>query len=89
MKVKTLVSAAVAAVVCAGVGLQAQAADKPAMEKCAGIVKAGKNDCASGRNACSGQDKQERSPNSWIYVPKGTCDKIAGGRVVHDSGKSS
>ncbi len=86
MKVnKILVSATIAAVVCAGVGLQAQAADKPDMEKCAGIVKAGKNDCASGNNACSGQDKQNNSPDSWIFVPKGTCNKIVGGKVVEDN----
>jgi uncharacterized membrane protein len=35
-------------------------------EKCAGIVKAGKN----------------AQKDAWIYVPKGTCEKIAGGTVV-------
>lgn len=49
------------------------------MEKCAGIVKAGKNDCGSGANACAGTSKKDSDKSSWIYVPKGTCAKIVGG----------
>jgi uncharacterized membrane protein len=51
-------------------------------EKCAGIVKAGKNDCATASNSCSGQVKVDGRKDSWIYVPKGTCEKIVGGVVL-------
>jgi uncharacterized membrane protein len=51
-------------------------------EKCAGIVKAGKNDCATAGNSCAGQVKTDSQKDAWIYVPKGTCEKIAGGTLV-------
>lgn len=51
-------------------------------EKCAGVVKAGKNDCATGANSCAGQVKSDGNKEAWIYVPKGTCEKIVGGMVV-------
>ncbi len=52
-------------------------------EKCAGVSKAGMNDCGSldGAHACSAQATKDNDPNEWIYVPKGTCDKL-GGKVV-------
>lgn len=54
-----------------------------AWEKCAGVAKAGKNDCGSlnGTHGCAGQAKSDGDPNEWIYVPIGTCDKI-GGKVI-------
>lgn len=57
---------------------QSALAAKGDTEKCAGIVKAGKNDCGSAGNACQGTAKVDRDGEAWIYVPKGTCDKIAG-----------
>lgn len=51
-------------------------------EKCAGIVKAGKNDCATATNSCAGQVKVDGQKDAWIAVPKGTCEKIVGGTVV-------
>jgi len=51
-------------------------------EKCAGIVKAGKNDCGTSKHACAGQAKADSDPESWIQVPKGTCERIAGAHVT-------
>lgn len=51
-------------------------------EKCAGIVKAGKNDCGTSKSACAGTAKADRDPEAWIFVPAGTCSKIAGGTVT-------
>jgi uncharacterized membrane protein len=51
-------------------------------EQCAGIIKAGKNDCATATNACHGHVNVDASPDAWIYVPKGTCARLVGGRVV-------
>jgi uncharacterized membrane protein len=49
-------------------------------EKCYGIAKAGKNDCAStGNNSCGGTSKLDRDPKAWIYVPEGYCERIVGG----------
>ena len=49
-------------------------------EKCYGIAKAGKNDCAStGNNSCGGTSKLNSDPKAWIYVPEGYCERIVGG----------
>jgi uncharacterized membrane protein len=52
------------------------------MEQCAGIVKAGKNDCATSTNACHGHVTSDANSEAWIYVPQGTCDRIVGGHIV-------
>jgi uncharacterized membrane protein len=57
-------------------------ADAPAMEQCAGVVKAGANDCATSTNACHSHVTTDRNPEAWVYLPKGTCERIAGARVV-------
>ena len=56
-------------------------AAKAGMEKCLGIAKAGMNDCGNSKHACAGQAKNDRDADEWVYVPKGTCGKIAGGKV--------
>ena len=52
-------------------------------EKCAGIVKAGQNDCGTSKSACAGTAKADRDAEAWIAVPKGTCARIAGGMVTN------
>ena len=54
------------------------------MEKCYGVVKAGKNDCASKANkhSCSGMAKADADPNEWIKMPSGLCEKIVGGSLA-------
>lgn len=54
----------------------------PNMEKCAGIVKAGKNDCGTSKSSCAGTSKVDGDKEAWIAVPKGTCEKIVGGTVL-------
>lgn len=59
----------------------AQAADENKdKEKCYGVAKAGKNDCANatGTHSCAGQAKKDNDPNDWKYVAKGTCEKMGG-----------
>lgn len=48
-------------------------------EKCYGIAKTGMNDCFFAGNSCAGTVVQDNTPGAWIYVPKGTCQKITGG----------
>lgn len=65
------------------VATQAHAAeDAGAKEKCYGVAKAGKNDCATNAHGCATEAKKDRDPSEWINVPKGTCDKIAGGKTT-------
>jgi len=77
---------AIAAVIAAGafsftVNAIADNLDHTKDEKCAGVIKAGKNDCATSKNQCHGHVKVDRDAEAWIYVPKGTCEKIAGART--------
>ncbi len=84
MKATKLVMSAVAATVMLPMLVNAQApAPKFEAEKCFGVNTAGKNDCAStGNHSCAGMAKRDRDPNSWIYVPTGSCQKIAGGSLT-------
>ena len=54
------------------------------MEKCYGVVKAGKNDCSSkaGKHGCAGMAKTDASVNEWVKLPSGLCDKIVGGSLT-------
>ena len=53
-------------------------------EQCFGIAKAGMNDCSSNKSAhsCAGHATKDRDPMDFVAVPKGTCDKIAGGTMM-------
>ncbi len=62
-------------------------AGKPGFEKCAGIVKAGMNDCGSGNHQCGGQSTTDGDPEDWIYVPEGTCKKIVGATLKQPAPK--
>ncbi len=101
MSNKTLITT-LSAVVALGIGSQALADTNTNMqnktakmlttempqgfEKCYGIAKAGKNDCAGGAESCAGQATQDGAKNAWIGVPKGTCSKIVGGSTTEGSG---
>ena len=52
-------------------------------EKCAGVAKAGKNDCGTSKSACAGTATADRDVEAWILVPAGTCEKIAGGKLTN------
>jgi uncharacterized membrane protein len=68
-----LAAIAVAAVSSAALAGTAPAA-KPAMEKCFGVAKAGKNDCKAGPGtSCAGTSTRDYQGNAWKLVPAGTC----------------
>ena len=62
-------------------GSASVSAGDAAKEKCAGIVKAGENECATLKHSCAGQAKSDNLPDEWKHVPKGECEKM-GGKVV-------
>ncbi|MDA1094136.1 MAG: DUF2282 domain-containing protein [Acidobacteria bacterium] len=75
-----IASAFAAALVAPGI-LRAQPAEMPnyTAEKCYGIAKAGKNDCASqGNNSCAGTARINSDPKAWLFVPEGVCERIVG-----------
>jgi len=74
------IMSAMAGVLTLATGSAASAADIVCAEKerCYGVSKAGKNDCATASSVCAGTAKQDDQKDAWVYVPKGTCDKLAG-----------
>jgi len=40
------------------------------------------NDCGTSKHSYVGQGITDGSPDEWVYVPIGTCEKIAGDTVV-------
>ena len=58
---------------------QAIGADE--VEKCYGVVKAGKNDCQTASGSCAGTAKADGQGDAWVYLPAGTCEKIVGGSL--------
>jgi uncharacterized membrane protein len=84
MSKRALIVSALAAAVAAPSLVMAQGGPAPAptfkAEKCYGLAKAGKNDCAStGNNSCAGTSKVNADKKAWIYVPEGYCERIVGG----------
>ena len=62
-------------------GATATDANAKEKEKCYGVVKAGKNDCANaaGTHSCAGSAATDADGGEWVYVPKGLCNKLVGG----------
>lgn len=80
-----LVSSAIGGLLALASQLPAQAAGLvqcAEQERCFGITKAGKNDCSTATSACAGTAKQDFQQDAWIYVPKGTCLKLASGALA-------
>jgi len=50
-------------------------------EKCFGIAKAGKNDCQTANSSCAGTSTRDKQGDAWIYVPKGTCERVVDGSL--------
>ncbi|MDC8447510.1 MAG: hypothetical protein A4E20_09090 [Nitrospira sp. SG-bin2] len=72
-------------------GAQAAAAAAPkepelpaGWEACGGVAKAGMNDCAvrTSLHSCAGMAKGDNEPDSYVFLPKGLCTKIAKGTVL-------
>ena len=81
---KTVLSAAVSSLLALGalsVGSQV-GAQEAETEKCYGIVKAGKNDCAGPGHTCQGQASTDADPNEYVNVPAGTCERLVNGTTT-------
>jgi uncharacterized membrane protein len=76
----TLITAAIGSLLAFG-AVTASAGDD-ATEKCYGVAKAGKNDCAGAKHACAGQGAKDKDANEWVKLPKGTCERLVGGSLA-------
>lgn len=59
-------------------------AEAAAKEKCYGIAKAGKNQCAAGAGTtCAGTSTVDYQGNAWVLVPNGACTQtqVEGDRI--------
>ena len=85
MNHQATIQAALAGLLAVGIAtaVTAQPVKQPSeTEKCYGVAMSGKNDCGTAKHSCAGQASADRGADEWIYVPTGTCEKIAGGKVV-------
>ena len=84
MEKQTILSVAIGGLLALGLAGNASAAEKKMdMEKCYGVAKAGMNDCGSKKagHSCAGQASKNSDANDFVALPKGTCNKIAGGTL--------
>jgi uncharacterized membrane protein len=77
----TLMIAALGSLLALG-AVTATAADDAGTEKCYGVAKAGKNDCAGAKHACAGHSTKAGDANEWVKLPKGTCERLVGGSLT-------
>jgi uncharacterized membrane protein len=89
-KSDVLLGSAIALAVSMALQASAQAGPAPvpkfSSEKCYGIAKAGKNDCETKTSSCAGTSKRDAQSDAWVYMPKGTCEKIVGGSTQPKQG---
>ncbi len=80
---RSLAAAAIASLL--GLSLAAAAGaeegKRPPREKCYGIAKKAQNDCSTAGHSCSNEAKTDGDKSEWLWVPKGTCEKIVGGML--------
>jgi len=90
MKGNTSVLLASAMAAALSLTVQASAGPAPApkfeAEKCYGVAKAAQNDCQTTNSSCAGTSRRNGQGDAWIYVPKGTCDKVVGGSLQPKQG---
>jgi uncharacterized membrane protein len=82
-KTRLLVTSAVVAALSMPLLTSAGPAPVPKFEheKCYGLTKAGKNDCQTANSSCAGTSKANKQGDAWVYVPKGTCEKLVDGSL--------
>jgi hypothetical protein len=82
MSKKTALTALLGAVTLVALAAPVHAEDAKT-EKCYGVAKAGKNDCANGAHSCAGHGAaKDAAANEWVKVPAGLCAKLAGGSTT-------
>ena len=82
--VNTLLASAVALTAAGGINAANADGHAAEKEKCYGVVKAGHNDCgnASKTHSCAGHATVDADGGEWLTLPKGVCEKLAGGSLT-------
>ena len=90
MTMKTIITAGLIAGAVALATANAAKAEEgeAAKEKCYGVAKMGKNDCAAAdkSHSCMGHATADSSAHEWIAMPAGMCEKLVGGSLTAGAG---
>ena len=76
---KALISAAISGALALGTMSLSATVSADDMERCYGVAKAGKNDCATSNSSCAGTSTTDDQTDAFVMVPKGLCEKLTGG----------
>lgn len=75
---KTSLLVASALAVAVGTMASTTPSEAASREKCYGVSKAGKNDCAAGPGtSCAGTSKVDYQGNAWKFIQYGMCEKLS------------
>jgi len=55
--------------------------------KCAGRIIAGLNDCPTSEHACAGMGHEDNDKEEFIWLPRGTCERLVGINIIGDKKK--
>ncbi|MCE2573003.1 BufA1 family periplasmic bufferin-type metallophore [Motilimonas eburnea] len=81
-KSNLMLASAISGVLALGATLAAAPAVAAEKEKCYGVAKAGQNDCATKTTSCAGTSTVDNQGDAFIALPKGLCDRLAGGSLT-------
>jgi uncharacterized membrane protein len=82
MKMTNLTISAIGSLLAFGAFASTAMAADAAQQKCYGVAKAGKNDCAGAAHACAGQSKKDGGGKEFVSLPSGTCERLVGGSLT-------
>lgn len=83
MKKQNLATAtAISGIIALGAAMAPAPVMAAEMEQCFGVAAAGKNDCATKSSSCAGTSKVDNQGDAFVAVPKGLCEKLAGGSLT-------
>lgn len=81
-KSNLMLASAISGVLALGATMAAAPAMAAEKEKCYGVAKAGQNDCATKTTSCAGTSTVDNQGDAFIALPKGLCDRLAGGSLT-------
>lgn len=82
---KLLLATAISGAIALGSLTLSTVANADEKEKCYGVAKAGHNDCQTANSSCAGTSTVDNQGDAFIALPKGLCEKLAGGSLEASS----
>ncbi len=78
---KLLLATAISGAIALGSLTLSTVANADEKEKCYGVAKAGHNDCQTANSSCAGTSTVDNQGDAFIALPKGLCERLAGGSL--------